>query len=53
MINDKDYRGGKRKELAEMNIKELLFCDPGDSFKRAIDYIIANHPIKEKCTLIS
>jgi hypothetical protein len=45
MINDSDVRQHYREELAELDLKKLLFEDVGDYFKRAVDYLIANHPI--------
>lgn len=46
MIDDKVVRSEYRKELTGMNLKHVLFENIGDDFKKAIDYIIANHPIK-------
>ena len=53
MIDDKEFRMSKREHVANLNLKEVLFCNPGDNFRKAIDYIIANHPIKDKVTLIT
>jgi hypothetical protein len=52
MIQDADHRESLRKELSEMDIKELLFSNPGTYFKQAIDYIITNHPITTSPILI-
>ena len=46
MINDNEYRATCRKHLADIDLKGLLFENIGNDFKKAVDYIIANHPIE-------
>lgn len=52
MILDGDYRASERNKLAAIDLDSVLFKKGSKSFLKAIDHIIANHPLQTNPTLI-
>jgi hypothetical protein len=52
MIMDNEYRAAERAKLAATDLQEVLFKKGPPTFLKAIDHIIANHPLQTNPTLI-
>ena len=53
MVLDKEFLAAKRAELALIDLNEKLFKVTDKHFLKAIDHIIANHPLTTNPTLIT